>query len=105
MGFLGQDGIVRNQFAGLGQIDEVPNARRQELIHLLAGLGDICVPRIFASQEFTRVDPICIWVGSRRGCIGHDQILAAIEPVATGMSWEGRPPCRPTIFVVVEPNK
>jgi hypothetical protein len=45
IGFLGQDGIVRNRFAGLGQIDEVPNARRQELIHFLAGFGGICVPR------------------------------------------------------------
>jgi hypothetical protein len=51
-GFLRQNGIVRNQFARLGQIDEVSNANLEKSIDLLACFNRVFVSRVFASEKF-----------------------------------------------------
>ena len=64
-GFLGQNGVVRNQFARFSQIDEVSNADLEELIDLLTCFDRVLVSRVFAGEKFTRDDPIGVQVGSR----------------------------------------
>jgi hypothetical protein len=65
-GFLGQNRVVRNQFAKFSKIDEVSNAASEELFNLLPRLDWVFVSRVFASEKLKRDNPIGVPVGPRR---------------------------------------